>query len=163
MISESLYNKLLELESELSSQLEAVRKLIAAKDYDVKSFAEKQGIRFDGGMVSKGDRSWEDYILIVLEILGGAARSSGIYDYMIEANKNLSEDWIKNVVRKKLILLVNQGKVEAQSGGNKKLGKVYIAIASNYSLDEKDVKSASKKKSIEIEKILLKKRNEYKE
>ena len=75
---------------------------------------------------SKGDKSWEDYALIILKELGGVARADEVANYAVKnCGGNYSEVTIIKAIKSKLYVLGINGTLFVDKTGSKREGYVF--------------------------------------
>jgi len=75
---------------------------------------------------SKGDMTWENYMISLLGYLGGNGKSYDIYNLAIKGNPELNPNAIKKMVKKKLSQCYLDGKIDAIKGKTKHEGHEYF-------------------------------------
>ncbi len=108
------------MEKELLEQLEAVRKLLksyATREIENELETNTKKVKmvrtkFDG----KGDRSWSDYVLLMLKRYGGRAKTRDLVNFIMKSNPEQSEKTVLATVRTYLSKLYKKGIIDAKKG-----------------------------------------------
>ncbi|MBR9831398.1 hypothetical protein GYB57_04560 [bacterium] len=127
-INISYYDELTKIEGILVKQLSEIRRLKNIYDTPIVNSLLSANYLSGVSYEAKGDKTWEEYILRVLTIIGGQGRSKDVYQYIIDANRDFTISRVKTVVVQQLSKLANAGYIESEQSKNRKLGFIYKII-----------------------------------
>lgn len=125
-----IYSELRVQFPELIEELDAIDKILRRNASDQSSngelkTAESSPIQTEIPMPPKGDRSWEEYVLIILKNLGGKAKSREVAKAIVESNNDITPGRAKDASSDKLSRLLAAGRVSAIKPKLKKEGYTY--------------------------------------
>ncbi len=113
---------------ELIEELAAIDKILSRSSNSKASSGESKPIETPvsgSGIPPKGDHSWNEYILMVLEALGGKAKSREVAKAIVESNNDITPARARDASSDKLSRLLAAGKITAIKPRHKKEGYTY--------------------------------------
>lgn len=133
-------------ERNLMERLEAVRKLLGKSplwetEGPVVRFSNRPSAtrqtRQKARGIPRGSQTWEDYIISILRILGGRAKSMDVVQYAWEANPQLSQKKVREAVRGKMSKMAIAGRIGAIKSDVKSEGYTYVIVQEHTKNDPK--------------------------
>ncbi len=116
-----------ERENVLLKELEALRTLLELYTNDGKAVQESPAsISTSNTFRPKGNDTWEDYAVAILEHLDKKSKANEVANVAIAANPNLAKQTVINAIKGKLSKLNIHGTIMSEKGEFQKDGYLYF-------------------------------------